>query len=82
VKHVTIGLFEVMDISGAIMAPTLQKLLDMFALTNKTIAYVKDERYNLQTCENVLNFIVSCNNLGLLKPFDGFCFGHAFSKVC
>jgi hypothetical protein len=36
VKHVTIGLFAVMDISGAIMAPTLQKLLDMFASTNKT----------------------------------------------
>ncbi len=75
-----IGLFEVMDISGAIMAPTLQKLLDMFALTNKTIAYVKDERYNLQTCANVLNSIVSCNSLGLLKPFDGFVLGMHFQR--
>ncbi len=37
VKHVMIELSEVMDISGAITVPTLQKLLDMFASTNKTI---------------------------------------------
>jgi hypothetical protein len=29
-----------------------------------------------------LDSIVSCNNLGLLKPFDGICFGHASLKVC
>jgi hypothetical protein len=82
VKHVMIWLFEVTDISGAIMSPILQKLLDMFTLINKTIAHVKDERNNLQTSINALNSIVSCNSLGLFEPFDGFCFGHALSKVC
>jgi hypothetical protein len=39
-KHVTIGLFEVMDTSGAIMVPKLQKFLDRFSLTQKIVAYV------------------------------------------
>jgi hypothetical protein len=64
------------------MVPKLQKLLNKCALINKIIAYVKDEGFNLQTCVIVLNFIVSCNSLGLLKPFDSLCFGHALSKVC
>jgi hypothetical protein len=34
-NHVTIGLFEVMDTSGASMAPKLQKLLNKFSLTQK-----------------------------------------------
>jgi hypothetical protein len=27
-------------------------------------------------------FVGLCDFLGLLKPFDGSCFGHALSKVC
>ncbi len=34
-NHVTIGLFEVMDTSGASMAPKLQKLLNKFSSTQK-----------------------------------------------
>jgi hypothetical protein len=45
--HVAVGLFEVMDISGITMAPKLNKLLDRFSLTQKTLAFVKDERSNL-----------------------------------
>ncbi len=45
--HVTIGLFEVMDISGVIMAPKLKEFLDRFSLTQKNVAYVKDVRSNL-----------------------------------
>jgi hypothetical protein len=30
----------------------------------------------------VLISITSCSPLGLLEPFSGTCFGHAFSKVC
>jgi hypothetical protein len=45
-------------------------------------AFVKDQGSNLQTCASALTSIVSCNNLGLLEPFDGTCFGHALSKVC
>jgi hypothetical protein len=36
----------------------------------------------LQTCANALNYVVSYNSLSLLKPFDGSCFEHEFSKVC
>jgi hypothetical protein len=43
------------------------------------MVHVKNESSNLHTCVNALNFIVSCNNLGLLEPFNGLCFGHALS---
>jgi hypothetical protein len=42
---------------------------------------VKDEGENLSTMINVLKQIVSCENLGILAPFKGVCFGHAFSKA-
>ncbi len=78
----TIGLFEVIDISNINMAIILHELLNKFALTKKIIIYVKGERFNLQTCANALNPIVLCYSLGLLEPFDGSCFRHALSKVC
>jgi hypothetical protein len=81
-KHVIIGLFEVTNTSGIAMVPKLQDLLDRFALTKKIVACVKNERSNLQTCASALNFVVSCNNLGLLEPFDGSCVRHELSKVC
>jgi hypothetical protein len=56
--------------------------LDKFSLTHKILAFVEDEKSNLQVCENALISIVSCNNLDLLEPFDGTCFGHALSIVC
>jgi hypothetical protein len=31
---------------------------------------------------NVFIFIISCSPLGLLEPFGGICFEHAFSKIC
>ncbi len=77
-----VGLLEVIDTNGMAMAPKLQELLDMFSLTDKIVAYVKDEGYNLQTCASALNSIVSCNSLRLLEPFDGLFLGHALSKVC
>jgi hypothetical protein len=46
-KHITIGLFEVSNTSGATMAPRLQQLLDKFFLTQKILAYVKDEGSNI-----------------------------------
>jgi len=45
--HVTIGLFEVIDITGVTMAPKLKELLDWFSLTQKIVAYVKNEGSNL-----------------------------------
>jgi len=46
-KHVTINLFEAITTNNVAMAPKLRKLLDMFSLTNKILAYVKDEGANL-----------------------------------
>ncbi len=82
VKHVIIELFEISNMSGVAMAFKLEELLDKFSLTQKILPFIKDERSNLQTCVNALTFIVSCNNLSLLEPFDGTCFRHALSKVC
>jgi hypothetical protein len=81
-KHITIKLFEVSNFSGVAMVRRLQQLLDKFSLTQKILAYVKDEGSNLQTYANVLNYVVSCVNLAMMEPFDGSCFGHALPKVC
>jgi hypothetical protein len=81
-KHVTIGLFEVIDTRNVIMAPKLQELLDKFSLTTKILTYVRDKGSNLQTCANAFTSIVLCNYLGLLKPFYGSCLGHALLNVC
>jgi hypothetical protein len=81
-KHVTIRLIEMSNTSGATMAPSLQQLSDQFFLTQKILAYVKDEGSNLQTYVSALTSIVSCANLAMIEPFDGSCFGHALSKVC
>jgi hypothetical protein len=32
--------------------------------------------------KNVLKQIISYEELGILAPFEGVCFGHAFSKAC
>jgi len=59
-KHVTIGLFEVSNMSIVAMAPKLYELMDRFFLTHKIFAFVKHEGSNLQTCASTLISIVSC----------------------
>jgi hypothetical protein len=44
------------------------------------VVYFMGERSNLQSCANVLIYILSCHNLTLLKPFDGLCLEHALLK--
>jgi len=51
-------------------------------LLTQIVTFIKDEGSNLQTYANALISITSCNNLGLLEPFDGSCLGHVLSKVC
>jgi hypothetical protein len=46
------------------------------------VACVKDEGANLVTLEKALQLTVSCDVLGLPKPFSSACFGHIMSKVC
>jgi len=81
-KHITIKLFEVSNFSDIAIVPRLQQLLDKFFLTQKILAYVKDEGSNLHTYANALNYVVSCVSLAMMEPFDGSCFGHVLSKVC
>jgi hypothetical protein len=55
--------------------------LDSFYLLDKVIAYVKDERYSLNTLTFALTYVVSCFALQLTCPFVGSCFGHAMLMV-
>ena len=80
--HVTVGLFEAQDTSGSALAEIVKPLLDEFKLTDKIVACVKDEGANLATLERAMQLTVSCDILGLAKPFSSACFGHIMSKVC
>jgi hypothetical protein len=57
-KHITLGLFEPIDISGQTLAKNLTKLLDNYALKRKIIAYVNNEGSNLNTMTTALKSIV------------------------
>ncbi len=59
----------------------MQVLFEEYKFINKIICCVKDEGKNLSTMINALKQIVSCENLGILAPFEGVCFGHALSKA-
>jgi hypothetical protein len=64
------------------LARNLIELLDAYGLRNKIISYVKDEGSKLNTLNNVLEFVVKCETLGLEESFQGTYFGHVFSKAC
>ncbi|KAJ7538060.1 hypothetical protein O6H91_11G033100 [Diphasiastrum complanatum] len=80
--HVTVGLFETPDTSGAAMALQLKELLSQHNLTSRIIGYVKDEGANLNTMTNALISVVDCEPLNLCEPYAGNCFGHVMSKCC
>jgi len=48
-KHVTFGLFEVIEITRQALTKSLIELLDAYGLKNKIITYVKDQGSNLNT---------------------------------
>jgi hypothetical protein len=61
----------------------MKVLLVEFNLTSKVMmAYVKDERTNINSLTDAFIYIVSCEPLQLLQLFVGFCFGHVMSKAC
>jgi hypothetical protein len=62
------------------MAMKLKQIFNKFELIQNIMAYVKDAGSNLQTCVIVLNLIMSCTNLNMVKPFDDFYYGHALLK--
>jgi hypothetical protein len=56
--------------------------LNQYCLRNKIIAHVKDEGFYLNAMINALkSIIVCCETLGFEESFQGYCFGHAFSKA-
>jgi len=75
------GLFEPINMFGVTMATQIKDLLSLYNLLNKLITYVKDENGNLSTFPKTLISIFSCGPLGLTIPWQGSCFGHAFSKA-
>jgi hypothetical protein len=81
-KHITIGLFEASNVNNVTMVMKLKQILNKFGLTQKIMAYVKDEGSNLATCAQALKAYVFCIDLDTTKPFDGYCFGRTLSKVC
>jgi hypothetical protein len=62
-KHVTLSLFEAIDITKQALARNLINLLDIYGLKNKIITYVKDEGSTLNTLTITLKFIVKCEAL-------------------
>jgi hypothetical protein len=79
-KHITIGLFEASDTSGAAMVVKLKQFLDKFGLTQNILAYFKDKGSNPQTCAHALKVVVPCHDFDKAKPFDEYCFGHVLSN--
>jgi hypothetical protein len=64
------------------MVMKLKQFFYKFSFTQKKLAYVKDEGFNLQTYDQAIKLMVSCGDLGIVEPFDSFYYGHALSKVC
>ncbi len=57
-------------------------MLNQYELRKKIVAYVKDERSNLNIMIIALKSIVKCVAIGLDESIQGNCFGHVFSKAC
>jgi hypothetical protein len=75
-NHVTIGLFEAIEIIGQTLAINLTYLLDKYGLRKKIITYVKDEGSNFNAMIITLKVVVNSEPLGLEESFQGTCFGH------
>jgi hypothetical protein len=80
--HVTMGIFEMHNITNASMANQVKVLLDSFGLLDKIVAYVKAKGSNLFALTITLTIVVSCLPFQLPCPFVKSCFGHVMSKAC
>ncbi len=74
--HVTMGLFEVDETIGKSMVVCFKSLLSKFGLMHHVIAFVKDERNNLNTMATTLCFIIICQPLKFNHVYEGTYFGH------
>jgi hypothetical protein len=80
--HITVGFFEIVDITGSAMALQVNDMLAKNGLITQVIAYVKGKRGNFSAMTTILIFVVSCQALRLTTHFVGACWGHAMSKCC
>jgi hypothetical protein len=53
---VTIGNFEIHSIASVAMVNQVKDLLDSFALFDKMIVYIKDERFNISTLTSMVSY--------------------------
>jgi len=80
-KHVTIKLFEIIDITRYVLAHNLIDLLEKYGLKEKKhCLHVKNEKYNLNVMTNTLKFIMSFEVFGLEESFQEKRFNHVFSN--
>jgi hypothetical protein len=79
--HVTVGVFEVSETGAVALAKLIRSLLNQYKLTNKIIAYAKDEGSNFIKMASTLEDIVTCDPLNLANPYVETCFGHYMSKA-
>ncbi len=77
-----IGFFETIHTFESAMVLYVNHFLAKHRLNAHVCVYVKDEGNNFSTMTFTLIFIVSCEILGLLRPFVGACWDHVMSKCC
>jgi hypothetical protein len=68
-KHVTIGLFQVVNTYDKTLAKNLIELLEKYNLRKKIIAYVKSKGSDINTMITTLKIVVSCEILGLEESY-------------
>ncbi len=78
----TMGIFEMHNITNASMANQVKVLLDSFGLLDKVVAYVEAKGLNLFALTTTLTIVVSCLPFQLQCPFVKSCFCHVMSKAC
>ncbi len=78
----TMGIFEMHNITSSSMANQVKVLLDSLGLLDKVVAYVKAMGSNLFALIITLTIVISCLPFQLPCPFIKSCFGHVMSKAC
>ncbi len=66
---------------GINLVSQLQVLFEEYKLIYKIYCYMKDEGTNLFTMTKFFKQTISCEDLGILEPFESVYFGHALFKT-
>lgn len=81
-RHVVVGLFGVVNTSSVALAKIVKSFLNVFWLTDKIMAYVKDEDANVNTLVVVHQSIVLVQVTQAWPPLCLSSIGHTMSKWC